>query len=182
MVGKICLWLEKEHIIYVQTAIWHKPNATDAGGPRLCSSFEVLVIGWYGQKGGHQYLNFKNSSYARHNFFQFHSEPYYKIDDAPVNIAQKPVKLMEDLLTKFCPANGFVLDFCGGSGSMSIACFNTRRPCLYLDKNKNMVIGALARLKNLISKLEEKSAKEAEGKKNIIPITLYIGVGLPSPK
>lgn len=40
---------------------------------------------------------------------------------------QKPIALMEFLVKSYCPENGYVLDFCMGSGTTGIACKNTNR-------------------------------------------------------
>lgn len=40
---------------------------------------------------------------------------------------QKPVALMEHLVTHYCPPDGCVLDFTMGSGSTGVACANTGR-------------------------------------------------------
>ena len=67
MAGFVIKLLEEVEASFIQTAVWYKPNATDEGGMRLCSAFEVLVFGWKGQKGAKQYFNFKSNPKSRHN-------------------------------------------------------------------------------------------------------------------
>ena len=54
-----------------------------------------------------------------------------------VHTTQKPVELMEFLVKSYCPENGYVLDFCMGSGSTGIACRNTNRNFIGIEIDEN---------------------------------------------
>jgi DNA modification methylase len=46
---------------------------------------------------------------------------------------QKPVRLMERLISILCPVDGIVLDCFGGSGTTSVAAMNLKRRSIYID-------------------------------------------------
>ena len=53
-----------------------------------------------------------------------------------VHPTQKPVELMEFLVKSYCPENGLVLDNCMGSGSTGVACMNTNRRFIGIEKDE----------------------------------------------
>lgn len=61
---------------------------------------------------------------------------------------QKPVGLMEYLIRTYSSEGDTVLDFCMGSGTTGIACINTNRKFIGIEKNKNIFDGAAARISN----------------------------------
>lgn len=50
---------------------------------------------------------------------------------------QKPVDLMEYLIKTYSEENSVVLDNCSGSGTVGIACENTNRKYILIEKDKN---------------------------------------------
>jgi len=52
---------------------------------------------------------------------------------------QKPVALLEYLIKSFTNENDLVLDNCAGSGSTAIACLNTNRNYLLIEKEKEYI-------------------------------------------
>lgn len=64
-----------------------------------------------------------------------------------VHPTQKPIELMEFLVKSYCPENGLVLDFCMGSGSTGIACINTNRNFIGIEKDEKYYNIAKERLK-----------------------------------
>lgn len=50
---------------------------------------------------------------------------------------QKPIELMEFLVTSYCPEGGIVLDFAMGSGSTGVACVNKNRNFIGIEIDKN---------------------------------------------
>ena len=50
---------------------------------------------------------------------------------------QKPIKLMERLVSLFTNENDTILDFCMGSGSTGIACNNLNRNFIGIEKDIN---------------------------------------------
>ena len=51
-----------------------------------------------------------------------------------VHPTQKPVELMEWLVKSYCPKGGIVLDNCMGSGTVGVACVNTDRRFIGIEK------------------------------------------------
>jgi site-specific DNA-methyltransferase (adenine-specific) len=47
---------------------------------------------------------------------------------------QKPVKLFEYLIKTYTNENDLVLDNCAGSGTTGVACYNTNRNCIMIEK------------------------------------------------
>lgn len=67
-----------------------------------------------------------------------------------VHPTQKPVELMEWLVRSYCPEEGIVLDNCMGSGTTGVACVNTGRKFIGIEKDecyfnvsKNRIQGAI---------------------------------------
>jgi len=53
-----------------------------------------------------------------------------------VHPTQKPVELMEWLVKAYCPVGGVVLDNCMGSGTTGVACVNTGRKFIGIEKEE----------------------------------------------
>lgn len=68
--------------------------------------------------------------------------------------AQKPVELMEFLVKSYCPKGGIVLDFCAGSGSTGIACLNTGRQFIGIEKDNEYFKVMQVRLENRLMEIE----------------------------
>ena len=65
-----------------------------------------------------------------------------------VHPTQKPVELMEFLIKSFSMENETVLDFTMGSGSTGIACLNTRRKFIGIEKDLNYFNISQERIEN----------------------------------
>lgn len=59
---------------------------------------------------------------------------------------QKPVKLFEWLIKSYTNENDLVLDNCSGSGTTAIACINTNRNYICIEKDKEYYIKSLQRI------------------------------------
>ena len=55
---------------------------------------------------------------------------------APVHPTQKPVALMEYLIRTYTNEGETVLDNCMGSGTTGVACVNTRRKFIGIEKDE----------------------------------------------
>ena len=89
-----------------------------------------------------------NKGYGGNNKLNSDIEYKQKYTNHPVNIikfkrdfnaihpTQKPVKLMEYLIQTYTKENETVLDFTMGSGSTAIACLNTNRKFIGIEKEK----------------------------------------------
>lgn len=59
-----------------------------------------------------------------------------KVDRGKIHPTQKPVALMEYLIKTYTNEGETVLDFCAGSGTTGIACQNTNRNFVLIEKEK----------------------------------------------
>tara|TARA_R110000824_G_C14971704_1_gene653180 strand:- start:33 stop:740 length:708 start_codon:yes stop_codon:yes gene_type:complete len=73
-----------------------------------------------------------------------------KIRNGSVHPTQKPVALLEYLIKTYTNENDTVLDFTMGSGSTGVACQNTNRKFIGIEKNKTYFEIAENRLANTI--------------------------------
>lgn len=62
---------------------------------------------------------------------------------------QKPVELIEYLIKTYTNENDIVLDFTAGSGTTGIACMNTNRKCILIEKEEKYCEVIVNRLKEL---------------------------------
>lgn len=67
---------------------------------------------------------------------------------------QKPVELMEWLVKSYCPEGGAVLDNCMGSGSTGVACVNTGRKFIGIEKDEKYFNMTRNRIQNAIGDRE----------------------------
>ena len=70
----------------------------------------------------------------------------FKPDKEKLHPCQKPVSLCEWLLKSYSNENDIVLDFCMGSGSTIIACINTNRKYVGIEKDKDIFLTAEKRI------------------------------------
>ena len=61
----------------------------------------------------------------------------FKKPNKPLHPTQKPVALMEYLIKTYTNENETVLDFTMGSGSTGVACRNTNRNFIGIEKEEN---------------------------------------------
>ena len=64
----------------------------------------------------------------------------------PVNICQKPIRLLADLICHFTNPNDCVLDLFSGTGSTAIACALYNRNCVLVDSDQFQVLQHRTRL------------------------------------
>lgn len=72
-------------------------------------------------------------------------------DDGRIHPTQKPIPLLEYLIKTYTNKNDLVLDNCAGSGSTGIACINTNRNCILIEKEKKYFDVINERIKNHIN-------------------------------
>lgn len=100
--------------------------------PQGLTSFNKIV------KRGHNGENFGDS--GKENFQEFTNYPRsiicVKNDPKPVHPTQKPVDLMEYLIRTYTNENETVLDNCMGSGTTGVACINTNRNFIGIEKEE----------------------------------------------
>ena len=61
----------------------------------------------------------------------------YKKDNGGYHPTQKPVALLEDLIQTYSNEGNTVLDFTAGSMSTVVACINTKRNCIAIEKDEH---------------------------------------------
>lgn len=69
--------------------------------------------------------------------------------DVGLHPTQKPVKLFEYLIKTYTNEGDLVLDSCSGSGSLAIACYNTKRNFICIEKDENYYKQSVERLKTV---------------------------------
>ena len=77
----------------------------------------------------------------------------YKKDYSGYHPTQKPILLLEDLIKTFSNENGLVVDLTMGSGSTMVACKNTERRGVGIEKEEKYYKIAQQRIKNIQKRL-----------------------------
>ena len=75
----------------------------------------------------------------------------YKKDYTGFHPTQKPVLLLEDLIKTFSNENDLVVDLTMGSGSTGVACMNTNRKFIGIEKEKKYVDIATQRIQRVLT-------------------------------
>lgn len=87
-------------------------------------------------QGQYKFFSGKNESGKRYP----RSVVYFSSDsdgkDRGLHPTQKPVKLFEYLIKTYTNENDLVLDCCAGSGTTAIACINTKRNYICIEKDE----------------------------------------------
>tara|TARA_R110001632_G_scaffold193495_1_gene314444 strand:+ start:618 stop:1439 length:822 start_codon:yes stop_codon:yes gene_type:complete len=68
----------------------------------------------------------------------------------PIHRTQKPVSLLEWLIKTYSNEGDVVMDFCMGSGTAGIACLNTKRSFIGIEKDEEIFKTAYDRIENHI--------------------------------
>lgn len=76
----------------------------------------------------------------------------YSLEKEKFHPTQKPVALLEYLIKTYTNENDIVLDFTAGSGSTAIACINTNRQCVLIEKEEKYCKIAVERVKDSFTK------------------------------
>ena len=75
-----------------------------------------------------------------------------QIPDLPPNkkmhTNEKPTDLLEYLIKTYSNENDLILDNCSGSGSLAVACYNTKRRFICIEKDKEYYEKSVERLEN----------------------------------
>ena len=73
---------------------------------------------------------------------------YFSLDSNTFHPTQKPVALFEYLIKTYTQENELVLDNCIGSGTTAIACINTNRHYIGIEKDEKYYQIACSRIEN----------------------------------
>jgi site-specific DNA-methyltransferase (adenine-specific) len=79
---------------------------------------------------------------------------FFKKEHPPIHPTQKPVGLMEWLINTYTNENDLVLDNCAGSGTTAIACLNTNRQFIVMEKEQKYYDIILKRVGDFNKKFE----------------------------
>lgn len=114
--------MEQTGMKFSQLLIWIK-NHQVVGRKDYLPSHELIAYGWY---GGHQFHKAKDRSVL------FCPKP----NRSPLHPTQKPVSLLRRLILNSSRINGVVYDCFAGSGSTGIACEQTKRSCIMIERDE----------------------------------------------
>lgn len=79
------------------------------------------------------------------------SVQFFKHETKPIHPTQKPVELFEYLIKTYSNEGDLVLDNCAGSGTTAIACENTNRRWVCIEKDEDYANKAVERIKEVIN-------------------------------
>ena len=89
--------------------------------------------------GGNKSNTYKNQEFKGNKEIRFEKYPLnilrFNRERKPNHPTQKPVKLLEYLIKTYTNENELVLDFTMGSGSTGVACINTNRQFIGIEKD-----------------------------------------------
>jgi site-specific DNA-methyltransferase (adenine-specific) len=85
---------------------------------------------------------------------------------------QKPISVCEYYIRTYTNAGDTVLDNCMGSGSTGVACVNTERNFIGIEKNEHIFIDATMRIEDAINKKKEGDASDVEEHQTIVQSTI----------
>ena len=146
---KICIILDKLKLTEKRTIIWaRKRSFNTTRGKALASGYEPILFWAKGIDSTFNNIKIKvNSNRPEYNKGTLKdgitiSDVWTDIPALPHNSkektkhpTQKPIKLMERIVSLFTNENDTVLDFCMGSGSTGVACLNLNRNFIGIEKD-----------------------------------------------
>lgn len=71
-----------------------------------------------------------------------------------IHTNEKPIELLEYLIKTYSNENELILDNCSGSGNLAIACMNTKRRFICIEKDYDYWKASVERLKNAQAQLK----------------------------
>lgn len=81
----------------------------------------------------------RNTSYDSTDRYPLDVQIFSNADQSnKIHRTQKPVKLIEYFIKTYTNEGELVLDFCSGSGTTGIACLNTKRKCILIEKDEEI--------------------------------------------
>jgi site-specific DNA-methyltransferase (adenine-specific) len=116
-------------------------DRSKSGKDRLKKSGKVLE----GSNSISEFMSFKKDKgiYREYDKEKVYPKSVQKIGSVPncngikLHPTQKPVQLFEYLIKTYTNENELVLDNCSGSGTTAIACLNTNRKYICIEKDEN---------------------------------------------
>jgi DNA modification methylase len=153
-----CILRTSEIKIFKQPLIWDKVNSDNPmqAKRRHLNTTEDISIFYKSQctynpqgliksnikKGGKQGIMIDSSGKEKEQYIQENTNYpknilVYPIEKKTVHPTQKPVALLEYLIKTYTNENELVLDNTMGSGSTGVACVNTNRKFIGIEKDEN---------------------------------------------
>lgn len=118
-------------------------NSTSAGGGNLRDDVEQSRGKGSLRTAGKEYIQ-EFTNYPT-NVLEFNMDEGKKIHPT-----QKPLKLMEHLIRTYSNEGETILDNCMGSGTTGVACINTKRSFIGIEKDENYFNIAERRIKEVL--------------------------------
>jgi len=107
--------------------VWEKSNPSVFNMQRMAiQPFEFFI--WLGV-GSNLIFNNQNGSKPERHYFKTATQ-------RGLHPTLKPTEIMEHLIKTYTNENDVVLDFTAGSGTTGIACVNTNRNCILIEKEE----------------------------------------------
>ena len=126
-----------------------KKNAAGAGLANACFNYqqgEKKINLW-------EYGTVKSKRMAHDSEGQF----------TPVNVCQKPIRLLADIICHFTLPNDAVLDLFSGTGSTAIACALYNRNCVSVDNNDFQILQQRKRFTEFMEVVENYHQTDGDG-------------------
>lgn len=121
-------WINSNNLKY-NLLVWDKGNRVIMNRNRYMSNFEYIIRIY--ESGISLKSNANNMLYCKLKG--------YKADNNKLHNTQKPIQLIEDLLLLNSNKKDTVLDCFAGSGTTAIACMNTNRKYILIEKEQKYI-------------------------------------------
>ncbi len=143
--------LEEENCSVVP-GIWYKKNCFNSGGPRLNFQYEPWTIG-LGGKDDNQVRSMEHFVFGpkegRSNVVDALTVTHKKksvLDGKPINVYQKPRKLLNWFVEHFSQKGDWVLDLFAGSGTGTLSALAYGRHCVAVEIDQRQVDSIVPRI------------------------------------
>ena len=145
LVKKQPLRLKEDVVVFYKQQPIYNPQMTE-GKPYKSKPRKVNKDGVYGQVGEHR--NDNNGIRYPKNIIEF------SFVHKPMHPTQKPIELFEYLIKTYTNEGDLVLDNTAGSGTTAIACLNTNRQFIVMEKEQKYYDIILKRVGDFNKKFE----------------------------
>ena len=136
-IGKILTFFNSRNL-KTELLVWEKLNPAPLCNGKYISDLEYIV-----------YVHDKGSCFNNDAPFEFKKKcKMYPIvvSNDKVHPTQKPLGLFEKILLDYSKENDLILDCFGGSGTTAVACYNTNRRFICIEKDKEYYEKSIERL------------------------------------
>lgn len=127
--------MERSGLKFAQLLIWIKNHAV-VGRKDYLPAHELIAYGWH---GAHKFQKAKDRSVL------FCPKPKW----SPLHPTQKPIALLRRLILNSTIINDIVYDCFAGSGSIGVACEQTRRRTIMVERDEEYCQTIINRFKGL---------------------------------